>query len=372
MSSLLVPTTGSNRPAVAIKRAACTFEIQTLNPNMTDFVPPSSTSLREALSLSEDILRNIELNEQPLANIALKTGRLARLLNDLETRKIMGFEAGGYPFSPAGVPQDVYELAVQAGRETQEKKDKGEISKSIYTSSIAELEQMAHGAEIEFEAARDPNVSISSANPNQFVMGANNNFLERQAIRNRTTQAVRRLAKRRAFIHDYALRKNSELKYSGIADDIFSRLRERVDNSIGKHVPDAVQQFVAVYDNLASGNKEDWSNAVHSCRRILQNLADVIFPAQSDIQKVVNGKSISIKLGADNYINRIVAFIESKSGSGRFDAIVGSHLRFVGERLDSVFEAAQKGSHATVEKEEADRYVVYTYLIVGDVLSLLT
>lgn len=340
---------------------------------MTDFVPPSTTSLREALSLSEDILRNIELNEQPLANIALKTGRLARLLNDLETQKIMGFEAGGYPSTLAGVPQDIYQLAVQAGRETQEKSDKGEISNSIYVSAIAELEQVAHGAEIEFEAARDPNVSISSANPRQYVTGATNNFLERQAIRKRTAQAVRRLAQRRAFIHDYVLRKNSELKYSGIADDIFSRLRERVDNRIGKHVPDAVQQFVAVYDNLASGNKEDWSNAVHSCRRILQNLADVIFPAQGDIQKDVgNGKTITIKLGTDNYINRIVAFIESKSGSGRFDAIVGSHLRFVGERLDSVFEAAQKGSHATVDKEEADRYVVYTYLIVGDVLSLLT
>ncbi len=340
---------------------------------MTDLVPPSSTSLREALSLSEDILRNIELNEQPLSNIALKTGRLARLLNDLETQKIMGFEAGGYPSFPNGVPLDVYQLAVQAGRESQEKNAKGEIEKSIYLTSIAELEQMAHTAEIEFEAARDPNVSISSANPSQYVMGVNNNFVERQAIRTRTSQAVRRLARRRAFIHDYALRKNSELRYSGIADDIFSRLREKVDDSIGKHVPDAVQQFVAVYDNLASGNKEDWSNAVHSCRRILQNLADVIFPAQDDIQKDVgNGKTKTIKLGPDNYINRIIAFIESKSGSGRFDAIVGSHLRFVGERLDSVFEAAQKGSHATVEKEEADRYVVYTYLIVGDVLSLLT
>lgn len=83
---------------------------------------------------------------------------------------------------------------------------------------------------------------------------------------------------------------------------------------------------------------------------------------RADVQKDVgNGKVISTKLGAANYINRIVVFIESKSASGRFDAIVGSHLRFVGERLDSVFGAAQKGSHATSD-EEADRYVVYTYL----------
>jgi hypothetical protein len=35
-----------------------------------------------------------------------------------------------------------------------------------------------------------------------------------------------------------------------------------------------------------------------------------------------------------------------------------------------VFRAAQKGSHAVVGREEANRYVVYTYMLVGDLLSL--
>jgi hypothetical protein len=44
---------------------------------------------------------------------------------------------------------------------------------------------------------------------------------------------------------------------------------------------------------------------------------------------------------------------------------------FLGDRLDAVFKAAQKGSHADiVTREEADRYVVYTYMIVGDLMSL--
>ena len=50
--------------------------------------------------------------------------------------------------------------------------------------------------------------------------------------------------------------------------------------------------------------------------------------------------------------------------------IVGSHLHYMGERLDALFGAAQKGSHATVTKEEADRCVIYTYLLVADILSL--
>jgi hypothetical protein len=146
-----------------------------------------------------------------------------------------------------------------------------------------------------------------------------------------------------------------------------------VDANIGATIPDAVKRFSSVYENLHSENPEDWSNAVHSCRRILQDLADAVFPPRDEVRiKKVGGKDRLIHLGKQHYINRIVAFVEDSSGSRRFSDIVGSQLGFLGDRLDSVFRAAQKGSHdAIVTREEADRYVVYTYLIVGDVLSLL-
>ncbi len=67
-----------------------------------------------------------------------------------------------------------------------------------------------------------------------------------------------------------------------------------------------------------------------------------------------------------------MAFIQDHGSSGRFKDVVGSQLSFIGERLDAVFKAAQKGSHATIlNRDEADRFVVYTYLIVSDILSLL-
>ena len=93
--------------------------------------------------------------------------------------------------------------------------------------------------------------------------------------------------------------KNHELKYSGIAEDVFTRIRDQVDSKIGKIVPDSVQKFTAVYDNLISENPENWSNAVHSCRRILQDLADAIFPPQADRITEDGGKSKTIKLGSE-------------------------------------------------------------------------
>lgn len=56
---------------------------------MSDVIPPSRQSLAEALTLSADILRNVELSELPLANIALKASRLARLLNEFDVQKLV-------------------------------------------------------------------------------------------------------------------------------------------------------------------------------------------------------------------------------------------------------------------------------------------
>ena len=49
---------------------------------------------------------------------------------------------------------------------------------------------------------------------------------------------------------------------------------------------------------------------------------------------------------------------------------MGSHLSFIGNRLDSVFSGAQKGSHSTLGQDEAKRIVIFSYLVVGDILQL--
>jgi hypothetical protein len=329
---------------------------------MSEMIPPTPEALEEALALSDEILKDVELSRGPLSTAALKAGRLARLLNHMDAQQVFEYEASGYPTTATGFAPDVWRLLQLANRTFQEN------TKTVaYGASIDELEQHIEVGKIGLNAAQDRNVSVSSANPDQFVMPGFSNFLERKALQDKIVLATQRLSSRRALIYSYVSHRYYELKFSGVAQNVFSAVREAVDRGIGDLVPTAIQKFASVHDNLRSKNPEDWSNAVHSCRRILQDLADEVFSAREDRKK---GDGKTIKLGAENYINRLVCFAEDNSDSERFRDLVGSHLSFLGDRLDAVFQAAQKGSHSIVTSEEANRYVVYTYLLVGDILAL--
>ena len=283
-------------------------------------VPINAQVLMEAEALSGEIIKDIELARAPLSAIGLKALRLARILDDSQVQQNMVRENAGGDSTKS---TEELETAVSKG-------------KAVLQSAL-ELPGPYEGK----WALRD---------------------MER---------ATGELASRRTSVHEYAIRKHYEIRFSSLAEDVFGRIRSRIDSSIGDAVPDAVRKLTAVHDNLVSNNPEDWSNAAHSCRRVLQDLADAVFPSQDKpITRMVDGRPNEIRLGADQYINRLIAYIEDSSESSRFREIVGSHLRYIGDRLDALFKAAQKGSHSTVTQEEADRCVVYTYLIVGDILSL--
>ncbi len=332
-------------------------------------IPPTKKALDEALALSDDIIKNIELNEIPLANIALKTARLARLTNDFDMNKIMELEISGYSDESSGfVPKNQWKIGMDADREFQTE----DYKMQIYPESIEQLEGEILLNQTGLEVARDADISFASVNPQQRFSTYTGNWKERTEIRKRNNILLKRLASRRSLIYQYVLKKYLELRFSNIADDIFANIREKVDKNIGKLVPDSVTRFNAVYENLNSENTENWSNAVHSCRRILKDLANAVYPPSEDKEKVIDGQEKTIKLDKEHYINRILEFISQSSDSQSYQNVVGSQLKFIKDRLDSLLNASHKGTHEIiVSKEDANRIVVYTYLLIGDILSLV-
>ena len=126
--------------------------------------------LEEAFNLSEEILKNLELSELPLTNIALKTSRLARLLGDYEYQKIFQYEASGYPTTPDGVNQKIFKLNQKAKR-TYFVKVEGNENLTEYANlePIEQYENELATAKESIAYAKDADVSLSSANPAQYV-----------------------------------------------------------------------------------------------------------------------------------------------------------------------------------------------------------
>jgi hypothetical protein len=184
-------------------------------------ITPSRQALAEALQLSSEILRNIELSEINLGNVALKAARLARLLNDFQYEQIFAYEAGGYPSGPQGIALEVWNLGRIAERVyLDEDSESHQTQEFMYMSSIDSLEEGLRANQTALSAAQDPNISISSANPNQYVSApSGTNRYERFGLRNAITLNSDRLASRRKFIYQYTLQKHYELKFSSIPDD---------------------------------------------------------------------------------------------------------------------------------------------------------
>ncbi|NWF17027.1 hypothetical protein HX785_25335 [Pseudomonas reactans] len=306
-------------------------------------------SVSDSLSLSERLLEDIEMGTSTLTSIALKASRLARLIGNIDIHEIMLCEVHGYPERDKQKTTEGWRLAG--------------IAKRTYKATVDGVEK-TYG---EFETIEELEYEIEALKARMPVLAG----INLTHSNNRLKTKIRDLGKRRAYIHNFVANVYFELKFSAVASDVFERTRVKVDRRVGELIPQAVKKFTAVYDNLLSKNDEDWSNAVHSCRRILQDAADVLYPARENKIIASGKKTIEVKLGVENYINRLVAYVEENSDSTRFEAIVGSHIKYLGERLDSIFQAAQKGSHNVItSQDEADRYVIYTYLIIGDILEL--
>ncbi|WP_164517171.1 hypothetical protein [Tabrizicola piscis] len=330
-----------------------------------------STVAAEALVLADEILKDIELSRCPLTETCLKAVRLARLTGEVEMSQIFMHEASGYPSTPNGIPADTFDLCRKAGRVFLDKdSEKGEaLVERASTASIDQILSSIETFRTRLEFSRPQAVNIVSANPNQYVNAPFRNITLENGLSSSLTKAVGSLSSRRTFIYDYALSKHLTLNVSSAAEDIFEEYRQRSDALIIRTIPEELKRLESISENLRSENKEDWANAVHSCRRLLQAVADAVYPAQAGVTVKSNGHDI--KIGPDNYINRLVLFCESKQNSKIYEAIVGSNLSYLGNRLDSLFAAAQKGSHAEVSRPEANRCVIQTYLAVGDILTLL-
>lgn len=317
----------------------------------------------EALRLAEETLSDIELSRLPMANISLKASRLARLINDFDLEKIFEYEAGGYPMKKDGIEPHIWQLGIKANRISLNTENKEVMS----CYSLATIENRIIANKIALEQAQDRDVSITSANPYQFLSPPPTNTTERKIRLQNIDNNLNLLAERTRFIYSNVKKIYMDLKFSSLTESIWLKMKNKIDSYISEIIPDETQKLTAIYDSLNDDNPEKWSTALTTCRRMLKAVADKLYPPSDD--PIKKGKQ-EIKIGEEQFVNRLVCYIEQNSTHETLDKITNSNLNYIGNRLDSIINESCKGTHAKVEKEEAERCFMHVYMLIGDILEI--
>lgn len=152
-----------------------------------------------------------------------------------------------------------------------------------------------------------------------------------------------------------------ELEYGKIPESIFDEIRQEVDEKFTKFCPNAIEKLPIVYEQLSNNNPVIFSQIAGTCRQIIKDVADALYPPQkNELRK----NSKSIKLDESKTINRILTRIQNDSEQSVFQSM----FEYVDNFLHSLQSYASKGDHSQFKKSDATRCVVYTYILLGDIL----
>ena len=272
---------------------------------------------QEALELSKQIIDCIELNSSTLQDILFKALRVCRLIKDENGIQLFTFETCGYEMDSEGkLTKESWKAINTIGRYYY-KENQGKRTKYAEPRLVGELSDEVKILNERMRVSSDPQNYGDNMTPYMISLAKNVN--ERNLITNQISHDNNFINTIKGFLYNYILNIYNALTYGEITQTVFEEMRENVDNKIATYCPENTKKFLSVYENLQSNNSEDWANAVHSCRRIIIELANNLYPPR-DEDVVKNGKTIKAK--EPNYINRLMLYIESKDGSKTYNNII--------------------------------------------------
>ncbi|MGY6126348.1 ComEA family DNA-binding protein [Paraburkholderia strydomiana] len=164
--------------------------------------------------------------------------------------------------------------------------------------------------------------------------------------------------------HGFASALFNQLKFADTVSNSFDVLKTAVDDKLLDLNPVLAEQLMLAFRGVSSSKDEEWSQALTTCRRLLEGIADQLHPADT---QPVKGRV----LGQAQYVNRLWAFMDKAIKSESNRELAKTHVDFLGSWLEKVNKITNKGVHAEVQQLEAVKAVFHTYLVVADLLSYL-
>lgn len=164
--------------------------------------------------------------------------------------------------------------------------------------------------------------------------------------------------------HDFASEIFNELKFSGTISTCFDVLKNAVDDRLLDLNPALAEQLMLTFKAISTDNKEEWSQSLTTCRRLLEGIADELFPATDE---KLNGRP----LGQTQYVNRLWAYMDKSIESNSNKELAKIHVDYLGSWIEKINKLTNKGVHADVTQIEATKTVFHVYLMISDLLEYL-
>ena len=297
------------------------------------------------LELARELLDDIELTRTSPESLILKASRLARWVGSDEIRYWLKLEMGGYNNTN---PTSLKYMGL-TGRWTDKEKNLG------YWAPLAQLEAQVTAERAKLASMRTPDSSsdyanIAITNVTNAMSSSANLIARLSGVRSRV------LARLHTFVSDVYYEK----EFDSLSESIFERYKRDVDSLVGEHCGDVLEKIPSVMNRLAEGDEESVSQALTTCRRILEAFADSIYPPTENTIEIGGN---TLKLDAAKHQNRINAYVFEHTASQ-------SRRQRIRQNLSNLFDRVSSGVHSDVSAEEARTLFLNTYLFIGEVLHL--
>ena len=157
----------------------------------------------------------------------------------------------------------------------------------------------------------------------------------------------------------------AEITYGKIPKGIFQRFQNNVNAILTDSNSSAISALNIAYEGLGqSEDPERISNVAFGCRRLIKAVADQLFSPQEEQYKTKNGESF--KVGEEQFLNRLQAYVDSVNSSNR--KFLVRKIQLLRDLYGEIPKSINKGIHLTINNSDAEMLVIYTYIILGDII----
>ncbi|MFD0991038.1 hypothetical protein ACFQ1R_13095 [Mariniflexile jejuense] len=296
------------------------------------------------LKLATEIMDDIELSRNEAQSILLKTTRLARYVDDSETRAFLKFEMQGYSNSELGK-----KYMTLTGRWTDKEKELG------YWYPLSQVEAKIEVENTKLAQLRIPDTSADTA---RIIVRDIRTNISETAIRIAKLGGVK--SRVISLVHGFVTNVYYERTFDNLAEGIFESYKKDIDLLIAENSGDIIEQIPSVVARLSESDSESISQALTTCRRIIDSFANHIFPP-SDETFNIGGNDLSLK--ENNVLNRINVFIHQNCEST-------NRRKKLKQNLTNLYSRVSSGVHSDVDYKEAKNLFLNVYLLLGEILTL--